>query len=402
VRKQFHSSIGLALALTALLAAPLLAQDKKGKTVPKINPGGWGDPTGINKTLGLDPVKVKSPEPPPLKCPAGTKLESKKGAFSAESACVKNGKKEGPFARVDTAFTEVGNHKQDRRVGLWRVFHTKEKWVLQENNFDEQGRMHGQQAMGHKSGKVCAMSALQDGSGAYLETDEDCGPRRESRYKNGKLDDWSFFYRDGLLTHAKHHRADKLHGLSFRFSRDKGTKAITEVATTCFRANKMLWQDKGRLLSNKKCPTHPVNLRGVAGFNYSSVQKTLGTVEFVHHGGPAEKAGLQVGDRIVKINGKSISKMQANQVAELLSGPAGTQIKLAVKRGGGTKNLTVQKAEMDMALAILWSMAWQRLTPGKPVPAREYRGFSGKRTFLKMPKPPSNKPINPNFKGAPW
>ena len=54
------------------------------------------------------------------------------------------------------------------------------------------------------------------------------------------------------------------------------------------------------------------------------------------HGGPSEKAGLIQGDRIIKVNDKTIAgvKMPQDSMVRLMKGPAGTKVKITVNRDG--------------------------------------------------------------------
>jgi carboxyl-terminal processing protease len=81
---------------------------------------------------------------------------------------------------------------------------------------------------------------------------------------------------------------------------------------------------------------------GLDGGNFSGVgisiqvdDKTkLLVVNEVIPGGPAEKAGLQAGDTITLIDGKSTKDLTTDQDAKLLRGDKGTIVKLTIERGG--------------------------------------------------------------------
>ncbi len=63
-------------------------------------------------------------------------------------------------------------------------------------------------------------------------------------------------------------------------------------------------------------------------------------------GGPAEKAGLQVGDILVKIDGKTVTDM--NQVRNLIAGiKPGTRVRLEYAREGKLKETTVEIGELE-------------------------------------------------------
>ena len=49
--------------------------------------------------------------------------------------------------------------------------------------------------------------------------------------------------------------------------------------------------------------------------------------------GPSYKAGIQAGDKIVKINGESAYQIKTSDVVKKLKGPKGTQVTITIKRG---------------------------------------------------------------------
>ena len=64
-----------------------------------------------------------------------------------------------------------------------------------------------------------------------------------------------------------------------------------------------------------------------------SEERGLRVVE-VPRGGPAARAGLRVGDRILRIDGASVREMDLDAVLEHLRGPVGSHVVLAVERDG--------------------------------------------------------------------
>ncbi len=92
---------------------------------------------------------------------------------------------------------------------------------------------------------------------------------------------------------------------------------------------------------------------GLDGGNFSGVgisiavdekTKLLGVNEVIP-GGPAEKAGLQSGDTILTIDGKSTKGLTTDQDAKLLRGEKGTQVKLLIERA--SKELPVVAVTRD-------------------------------------------------------
>ena len=58
---------------------------------------------------------------------------------------------------------------------------------------------------------------------------------------------------------------------------------------------------------------------------------------------PADKAGLKVGDRIVKIDGTSIDGLDLARIASRLRGNVGSQVQITIRRGGGQRTYLVKR-----------------------------------------------------------
>lgn len=63
---------------------------------------------------------------------------------------------------------------------------------------------------------------------------------------------------------------------------------------------------------------------------------------------PAAKAGLQGGDMIVKVGGRDVSGMTADQATALIQGPDGTSVTLTIKRGTSTFDVTLKRAVIEV------------------------------------------------------
>lgn len=76
------------------------------------------------------------------------------------------------------------------------------------------------------------------------------------------------------------------------------------------------------------------NFQGV-GIEYNLLRDTVAILAVVA-GGPSEKAGLHAGDRLVTVDGQSITgkKMQEGDIRKKLRGPGGSTVKVGVKRSG--------------------------------------------------------------------
>ena len=60
-------------------------------------------------------------------------------------------------------------------------------------------------------------------------------------------------------------------------------------------------------------------------------------------GSVAELGGLRVGDRIMSIDGASVTSMSYREVVERLRGPSGSRVDIEVVREGSVVPLTVQR-----------------------------------------------------------
>jgi carboxyl-terminal processing protease len=66
-------------------------------------------------------------------------------------------------------------------------------------------------------------------------------------------------------------------------------------------------------------------------------------------GSPAERAGLRAGDHVVGIGGRSLGGMNVDEAAQLLQGPEGSVVTLAVARGSAVaRAMTVRREHVDV------------------------------------------------------
>lgn len=68
-------------------------------------------------------------------------------------------------------------------------------------------------------------------------------------------------------------------------------------------------------------------------------------------GGPAEEAGLQVGDLIVAVAGEDVTAAASTQVRDLVKGKEGTFVDVTVRRQGGSLTLSVERRQVQTTVA---------------------------------------------------
>jgi carboxyl-terminal processing protease len=85
------------------------------------------------------------------------------------------------------------------------------------------------------------------------------------------------------------------------------------------------------------------------GLSVSGVKDGLLVVQ-VFKRSPAERAGIEVGDTIVSVEGKPIAGLDSNAATARIKGPEGTEVTVGVRpRGGGeTRQMRITRAEISV------------------------------------------------------
>jgi carboxyl-terminal processing protease len=91
------------------------------------------------------------------------------------------------------------------------------------------------------------------------------------------------------------------------------------------------------------------NFEGV-GMNVREVPRGLQILD-VFPNGPAAKAGLERGDFIVAVNGRSLKGTSSTDATTRIKGPSGTQVKLTVISGGKQRVETLTRAKVIVPVA---------------------------------------------------
>ncbi len=71
----------------------------------------------------------------------------------------------------------------------------------------------------------------------------------------------------------------------------------------------------------------------------------------VNQGGPAEDAGLLVGDRIVAVDGTDVRELTSNETSALVKGEEGTFVDITVEREGQELTLPVERRTVNVPVA---------------------------------------------------
>ena len=94
-----------------------------------------------------------------------------------------------------------------------------------------------------------------------------------------------------------------------------------------------------------------------------TIQKQEGNVGFlileVSAGGPAEEAGMQVEDLLIRVDGTDVREMEVEGVRDLVRGEEGTYVDMSVLRRGEPVTLTVQRRKVRTPVA-----SWELLEDG--------------------------------------
>jgi carboxyl-terminal processing protease len=85
------------------------------------------------------------------------------------------------------------------------------------------------------------------------------------------------------------------------------------------------------------------------GLTVTEVKQGL-RIEKVFPGSPAEKAGLESGDLIVSVEGKSIAGQSSAASTEKIKGPEGTEVTIGVKKSpdGKVRELKIERAQISL------------------------------------------------------
>lgn len=75
-----------------------------------------------------------------------------------------------------------------------------------------------------------------------------------------------------------------------------------------------------------------------------------------YQGFAADKAGLRAGDRILSVDGQSISGKNTSEVSTILKGAPGTEVNLEIERAGETFTKTIEREEVQLKSVPYYGM----------------------------------------------
>jgi carboxyl-terminal processing protease len=90
------------------------------------------------------------------------------------------------------------------------------------------------------------------------------------------------------------------------------------------------------------------------GLSVSQVEDGLG-VQAVFKRSPAERAGIEVGDTIVSVDGRSIAGLSAEAAAARIKGPEGTEVTIGVRDGAKRKPRQVRLTREQISVPVVSS-----------------------------------------------
>jgi carboxyl-terminal processing protease len=92
----------------------------------------------------------------------------------------------------------------------------------------------------------------------------------------------------------------------------------------------------------------------------------------VYDGSPAQRGGLRKGDVITEVNGHSIAGASSEESTTRIKGPAGTSVRLTVRTSGRTRELTLERAQVEIPVV----RSQMRRAEGRKVAYVRLAGFT--------------------------
>jgi carboxyl-terminal processing protease len=161
-------------------------------------------------------------------------------------------------------------------------------------------------------------------------------------------------FRDGEKSFAKTRELLQQQYVDAKVSDDRMWRAATEGLLHGVGGSK--WDT---LLSPSELAAFKADLRGeVVGLGvHIAVDENAGivNVEGVVPGSGAERAGMMIGDKILRLDGKALKGMSEGEVARSMRGKAGTSVTLTILRDAAIVTRTIKRAPfvIDPVVALM-------------------------------------------------
>ena len=107
------------------------------------------------------------------------------------------------------------------------------------------------------------------------------------------------------------------------------------------------------------------------GMTVEEIERGL-RVLTVYKGSPADRGGLRPGDVITHVNGRSIAGESSEESTTRIKGPAGTSVKLTVRSKGETRELALERAQVEIPVV----KAEMRRSNGRKIAHVHLAGFT--------------------------
>jgi carboxyl-terminal processing protease len=88
------------------------------------------------------------------------------------------------------------------------------------------------------------------------------------------------------------------------------------------------------------------------GLSVNGVEEGLRVVR-VFEGSPAERAGIEAGETIVSVNGRSIAGLDANAATARIKGPEGSEVVVGVRPRGGGRDRRLRLTRAEIAVPVV-------------------------------------------------
>ncbi|MCU0507677.1 MAG: S41 family peptidase [Anaerolineae bacterium] len=113
-------------------------------------------------------------------------------------------------------------------------------------------------------------------------------------------------------------------------------------------------------------------------------------IRHLYDGQPAQKAGIEVGDVVMKVDGRDITMMDLNEAVSLIRGKRGTDVTLTIKRGDQKPfDITVTRARIEIPIVTAETLADGKI---EYIALSEFSNFSTERIQQALESAAKKKP----------